>query len=114
MNRVVLVPDSVAESKPNLKAQLAQHIEHLPESTQESDRWMKRLEVAGVGVIVAAFIAAMYVSIYWNSVPPMVIPLAWFFFVASVTPTIVLVGIHTLILGAFPPVVRAHTKPGGG
>jgi hypothetical protein len=104
------IQGAVADSKPDLRAQLAEYLAHQPESTQNSHRWMKRLEMAGIGIIVAAFIAAMYVSINWKSVSPMVIPIAWFFFAASVTPTIVLVGIHTLILGAFPPIVLLGKK----
>jgi hypothetical protein len=73
-------------------------------------RWMKRLEVASVGIIVAAFIIAMYVSINSKSVPWTAIPIAWFFFVASATPAMVLVGLHAVILRAFPPIVLPGKK----
>ena len=99
------IQSALAESRQDARVQLAEFVARQPASTQNSHRWMKRLEVAGVGIIVAAFIAAMYVSVNAKSVPPMVIPVAWFLFVASVTPTIVLVGIHTLILQAFPPII---------
>ena len=100
----------MAEPSQNTRAQLAEYMERQPESTQNSHRWLKRLEVAGVGIIVATFIAAMYVSVNSKSFPPMMIPMTWFLFVVSVTPTIVLVGIHTLILGAFPPIILPGKK----
>jgi len=87
-----------------LKLHLTQHLEQQPESTQALHRWMKRLMVAGVGIIVAAFIAALFVSVAWKSVNPIMIPLAWFVFAASVAPAMVFLGLDAIILRAFPPV----------
>jgi len=66
---------------------------------------MKRLEVAGLGIILAIFLMALYVSFAWKSTPGNLIAVAWFVFVASAGPTLVLIGIHTLLLKAFPPIV---------
>ena len=99
------------EAREHLKLQLAQYLEQQPESTQSLHRWMKRLEAASVGIIAAAFIVALYVSVAWKSVPPMVIPIAWFFFAASAAPAMVLVGLHAVILRAFPPIVWPGKPP---
>ena len=93
------------EAREQLKLQLAQYLEGQPESTQSIHRWMKRLEVAGVGIIVATFSVALYVSIAWKSVNPIVIPIAWFVFAASVAPAMIFLGLDAIILRAFPPVV---------
>jgi len=93
------------EAREQLRQQLAQYLAQQPESSQAFHKWMKRLEVASLALIVAAFILAMYVSIAWKSVDPLVIPVAWFIFAASVTPAMLLIGIHSIILRAFPPIV---------
>ncbi|MFH0879543.1 MAG: hypothetical protein V2A34_07495 [Lentisphaerota bacterium] len=92
------------EAIEHFKQQLAQYLGHLPGSTLSLHRWMKRLEAAGAGIIVAAFLVALYVSIAWKNVNPLVIPIAWFVFAASVTPAMIFVGLDAIILRAFPPV----------
>jgi len=93
------------EAREQLKQRLAQYVEQQPESMQAFHRWMKRLELASMTLIAVAFIEAMVVSINWTAVSPTTIPIAWFFFAASVSPTMVLIGIHSIILLAFPPIV---------
>src|SRR4030067_2960506 len=61
---------SAQSNREDLKLRLATHLEQQPGSTQAWHIWMKRLMVAGVGIIVAAFIAAMYVSLTWRSIHP--------------------------------------------
>jgi hypothetical protein len=100
---------SVAGSK-QAKSQLAQYLEQQPASRQAFHKWMKRLEVVSAGIIAAAFILAMYVSVAWKSVNPIMIPTAWFLFAASVTPATVLVGLHAVVLRAFPPIILPGTK----
>ncbi|OGR25623.1 MAG: hypothetical protein A2139_04845 [Desulfobacca sp. RBG_16_60_12] len=99
------------ESREHTTLQLAQHLAQQPGSTQALHQWMKRLMVAGVGIIVAAFIVAMYVSIAWKSVNPILIPVAWFAFAASVAPAMVFVGLDAIILRAFPPIVWPRRLP---
>lgn len=90
--------------KEQLKLQLAQYVAEQPESRQAFHRLMKGLEITSLGFVIALFIIALYVSIDWTSVPPQAIPTAWFAFVGSFSLTIVLVGLHAIILQAFPPV----------
>jgi hypothetical protein len=99
------------EAREQLKLQLAQHLAQQPESTQATHKWMKRLEVAGVGIIAAAFIVALLVSVTWKSVNPIMIPIAWFAFAASAAPAIIFVGLDAIILRAFPPVVWPGKPP---
>jgi len=99
------------EARGLFKLQLAQYLGQQPETTQSLHRWMKRLEMAGVGIIVAAFIVAMYVSVAWRSVNPIVIPMAWFFFAASVAPVMIFLGLDAIILRAFPPVMWPGKLP---
>ncbi len=103
MKSGVGVQGAVAESKQNLKAQLAQYVEQQPESKQAFHKWMTVLEVASLAIVVGVFAVAMYVSINWKSVPPMAIPTAWFCFPISFTPFAILVGLHAIVLRAFPP-----------
>jgi hypothetical protein len=117
MNSQVSVQGPVVESKQDLKAQLAQYVAQQPESTLAFHKWMKCLEVAGAGIMAAAFIAAMYVSVAWKSVNPIVIPVAWFLFAASAAPAMIFVGLDAIILRAFPPVVlpgKQKFVTGGG
>jgi len=93
------------EIRQQLKQQIADYLAAQPESMQKFHRWMKVLDTAGVALIAAAFILAMYVSINWTAVQQPFIPVAWFLFAASVTPTMILVGIQAIVLRAFPPVL---------
>jgi hypothetical protein len=93
------------EARENLKTQLGQYLAEQQESTQSLHRWMRRLEMASVGIIAAAFIAALYISITWKSVNTIIIPVAWFFFAASIAPAMLFVGLDTITLKAFPPIV---------
>jgi hypothetical protein len=93
------------EAREQLKLQLAHYLERQPESTRLLHKWMKCLDVASLGVIAAAFIVAMVLSIAWESINPLTIPVAWFVFAASPSLTMVLVGLHAMLLRAFPPIV---------
>ena len=99
------------EAREHFKLQLAQYTGQQPESAQSLHRWMKRLEVAGVGIIVGAFVVALYVSIAWQSVNPIVIPIAWFVFAASVAPAMIFIGLDAITPRAFPPVVWPGKPP---
>jgi hypothetical protein len=88
-----------------IKLQLTQHLEQQSASTLAVHRWMKRLEVASLGIIAAIFILALYVSITWKAVPKMAIPTAWFAFAGSACISMVLIGLHAILLRAFPPVI---------
>jgi len=106
MNNPVSLNSSTAlpETKAQLRLQIEQYVKQLSETKQAFHKWMKFLEVVGFGLILAAFILAMYVSIAWESVNPLIIPIAWFAFVASACPLLMLIGLHAVILKVFPPV----------
>jgi hypothetical protein len=93
------------EAREQLKLQLAQYLAEQPESIQSLHRRMKRLEMAGAGIVAAAFIVALYVSITWKTVNPTMIPIAWFLFAACLSLIVVLFGLHASLIRAYPPVV---------
>jgi hypothetical protein len=93
------------QARKQLKRQLALHLEQQSESTRSLHKWMTRLELASLGIIVAAFGVALAVSIAWKSVNPLTIPVAWFVFAVSPSLTMVLAGLHAMRLRAFPPVI---------
>ncbi|HSF83065.1 MAG TPA: hypothetical protein VLA49_17645 [Anaerolineales bacterium] len=106
MNESVNVPDSATkkEAKEQTSRQLELYLERQSDSRRALHRWMTRLEVASLGIAAAALIMAVYVSIAWKSTPGNLIAVAWFVFIASGMPFIMLVGLHAIILRAFPPI----------
>jgi hypothetical protein len=84
-----------------LKQHLAQYLEGQKPATRALHRLMTILEWASVGVIV--FIGAMYLSINWAHMQPTLIPMAWFMLAVSLSLTLMLAGLHAIILRAFPP-----------
>lgn len=101
----VQVSRTEKEAREQLKLQIGAYLAQQPGSTQALHRWMKRLEVVGLGITLAIFLMALYVSFAWKSTPGNLIAVAWFVFAASAGLPMALVGIHTLLLKAFPPVV---------
>jgi hypothetical protein len=97
--------NTILEARAELKRQLAEYLAQQPESTLSAHRWMKRLEVAGAGVIVAAFCIALYVSITWKSTNPILIPTTWFVFAASPVFVLIFLGVDAILLHAFPTVI---------
>ena len=106
MNNLASVPEveSKNEVREQVKQQLAQYVAQQSPSMQTFHRWMKGLEVASLVIVAAGFILAMFVSINWTNLPAQAIPTAWFAFVGSFSLTMLLVGFHTVILRASPPV----------
>jgi hypothetical protein len=66
---------------------------------------MKRVDSAGLGIVVAAFAVALYGSFTWASVNPSMIPVAWFFFATCCSLFVMLLGLHAILIRAFPPVI---------
>jgi hypothetical protein len=93
------------EAKEQLKQQLARHLEQQTQFAQASHRWMKRLEVASLGMVIAFFLAAMFVSTSGAAWPKIAIPVAWITFAASTTLPVMLYGLHAVLLRAYPPVI---------
>lgn len=99
------------EVRQQLKIQLAQHLAQQPESTQAVHKVLTILETVGAGIFVAAFIFALYVSIAWKSFDPLLIPIAWFTFAASIAPLMICLGLDAITLRAFPPTIWPGKPP---
>ena len=93
------------EARENLKAQLAEYLAGQPEGIRSAHKWMKLVDVAGLGIVLAAFAYALYGSLTWASVNPILIPLAWFGFAACGGLMAILFGLHAVLIRAFPPVI---------
>ena len=93
------------EARENLKAQLAEYLSQQPESTLTAHKWMKLVDAAGLGIVITAFVYALYGSFAWANVNPIMIPLAWFGFAACGGLMAMLFGIHAILIRAFPPVI---------
>ncbi len=93
------------EAREHLKAQLAEYLAQASESTRSAHKWMKRVDVAGLGIVIAAFAVALYGSFAWPSVNPSMIPVAWFGFATCLSLMTMLIGLHAILIRAFPPVI---------
>ena len=93
------------EAREHIKAQLAEYLAQAPKFTQSAHKWMKRVDVAGIGIVVAAFAVALYGSFAWAAVNPAMIPVAWFFFATCLSLMVVLTGLHAILIRAYPPVI---------
>lgn len=93
------------ELRAQVKTQLAEYIAQAPDSTQSAHKWMKRVDIAGLGIVIAAFAVALYGSFTWASVNPTMIPIAWFFFATCLSMMATLFGLHAILIRAFPPVI---------
>jgi len=92
-------------TRQEIKAQLAEYVAQQPAWKRAFDKWMKVLEIAGFILIVGVFAVAMHVSINHTAVSGMVIATAWFALPVSFAPLMILIGVHTIGLRAFYPVV---------
>jgi hypothetical protein len=93
------------EARKHTKAQLADYLAQAPEATRSAHTWMKRVDIAGLGIVIAAFAVALYGSFTWASANPAMIPVAWFAFATSLSLMVVLFGLHAILIRAYPPVV---------
>ena len=93
------------EAREQLKAQLADYLAQAPESTRSANTWMKRVDAAGLGIVIAAFGVALYGSFTWANVNPTMIPVAWFFFATCCSLFVMLLGLHAILIRAYPPVI---------
>ncbi len=106
MKSTVSVPQGGMKTAPaqDLRSQLAEYVAQQPASKQSFHKWMQILEWASLALPVGVFAVALYLSITWRTVvPTSAIPTAWFCFPLSFTPFLLLVGIHTIGLQAWPP-----------
>jgi hypothetical protein len=103
-NRVSLNGTVTADEKPDLGAQIAAYVAQQPKNVQVWHRRMKRLHVAGVFLIAAAFIAALYVSATLTKAEGTTIAAAWLALLVSIMTNLLLYGLHVVILRASPPI----------
>jgi hypothetical protein len=87
----------------DLRAQLAEYVAQQPASKQSFHKWMQIAEWVSLALPVAVFAIAFYLSFAWQNVEVKMIPIAWFCFPLSFTPFLILVGLHSIGLGAWPP-----------
>jgi hypothetical protein len=93
-------PDVLKEERAK---QLAHYLEQQPESVRSAHKLMKGLEVASLLLPVAAVIAAIAVIAKSASLAEGAIPAALFAIPASFGLWILLVGVHAVLIKAFPP-----------
>jgi hypothetical protein len=91
------------QSSEQMKAQLASYLEEQPENIRSFHRTMKVLENISLGLIVAIFIIALVLSFMWKSIRVEAIPTAWMLLPVSGAIYTLLIGVHALVLRAFPP-----------
>ena len=115
MNQTTNLQETVSkkEAREQTRRQLAAYLEQQPGSVRAFDRWMKALEWLSMGVAAILFITALVISFLWKSVPAQAIAAAWLAFPASICFTMLLTGLHSLILKAYPPVVGPQTSAVG-
>jgi len=104
MSSETTVQGAAHTTRPDFKAQLAHYMAQMPESKQVLHRWMNLLEGASLTIVAGAFALALYLSINWTTVPQLAIPTAWIAFPVSVVPLMLLMGLHTIVLEASPPI----------
>lgn len=93
------------EAREHLKTQLAAYLAQAPESTRSAHKWMRRVDAAGMGIVIAAFAVALYGSFTWVDTNPAMIPAAWFAFATSLSLMVILFGLHAILIRAYPPVI---------
>jgi hypothetical protein len=95
--RKVIGGKRAAESE----AARTQYLAQLPEDKRALHRLMTVLEAASLVIIVATLSAAMYVSINYRQVAPIMIASAWFALPVSLTPLMILLGVHAIAVRAY-------------
>ena len=90
-------------SSSELGAKLASHLADKSENIRSAHRIMQVLEIIFFVVTVAAFITALVLSFLWKSIQAQAIPAAWFMLPTSVAILTALIGLHAIIINAFPP-----------
>jgi uncharacterized membrane protein (DUF485 family) len=93
------------QAREHLKAQLAEYLAQSPESIRSTHTWMKRVDVAGLGIVLTVFAVALFGSFTWPSVNLTMIPIAWFFFATCLSLMVVVTGLHAILIRAYPPVI---------
>jgi len=90
-------------SSEHMKAQLASYLEGQPGNIRSFHRTMKVLESISLGIIIITFVIALVLSFMWKSIRVEAIPTAWMLLPVSGAIYALLIGVHALVLRAFPP-----------
>ena len=90
---------------------LSQHIEQQPKSVRTLHQWMKILELIDLVGGIGTFIVAVYVSLTWKNFETTTVMLWWVIFAAVAALFGVLLGLHAIILKAYPPVIMPNASP---
>jgi hypothetical protein len=117
MSNLAGVQQAAVVSKEEMVDRLARHLTRQPESVRASDKLMKSLEVASLILPLAALVAAIVLIATSSASLSESIPAAVFGVWGCLAPCIFLIGLHSIIIRAFPPVrylMAAQTKKSPG
>ena len=90
--------------KEELVKRLARYLEQQPESVRASDKVMKGLEAASLVLPVAGLVTAVVLVVTGSASLNQSIPAAVFAVMGCLAPWIFLLGLHSVLIRAFPPV----------
>jgi hypothetical protein len=103
MTQPANVQEAAVASTQEVVKQLARHLEQQTESVRASHKLIKRLQVASLILPVAAVVVAVVVIASSANFSKAAIPAALFAIPASFALWLLLVGVHSVIIKAFPP-----------
>jgi len=86
-----------------LSAKLVSHLEEKTDNIRDAHRIMQVLEMIFFSVMLLVFLTALVLSFLSKSIPTQAIPTAWFLLPTSAAVLTALIGIHAIIINAFPP-----------
>jgi hypothetical protein len=104
MSSQATVQQAVVVSKEEMVGRLARHLEEQSEPVRASDRLMKGLEVASLALPLAGLVAAIVLIITGGASLGKSIPAAVFGVWGCFALCLFLVGLHTVVIRAFPPI----------
>ena len=90
--------------KEEMVKRLARYLEQQPESVRASDKLMKGLEMASLILPIAGLVTAVVLIVTGSASLNQSIPAAVFAVMGCMAPWIFLIGLHTIVIRAFPPV----------
>jgi hypothetical protein len=87
-----------------------EHVQQIPASRQTAHRWLVRLVVVAIAVVLGLFVYAIYASFAWKSVGEANVVLAWLYFILAAATAALLLGVDTLLVGATLPLPFEASK----
>jgi hypothetical protein len=90
--------------KAELVKRLARYLEQQPESVRTADKLMRGLEAASLVLPIAGLITAIVLVVTGSASLNQSIPAAIFAVMGCFTPWMFLLGLHSVLIRAFPPV----------